>query len=115
MTLRFAGSLEKYHLSTKSFLFRFERTLGEAHKDQVLGLEKVFKAIQWRKERGPIFGREEFGVSLDMNEATFSDLHQYASNRSNGTVLLNQSRTYIHNIEVLSIGGELIESAIYKN
>lgn len=93
-------------MTTKSFLFRFERTLGQAFKELVLGIAKVSKRIKWNKDRGPIFGLEELGLSSNMREATTSSLVFYADNRTNETSLLKENDTYVHDIEVLVIGGE---------
>lgn len=101
-----AGSFEGYVVSTKSFLFRFEKTLGQPYKEVVLGLENVYKGVHWRKERGPIFGMEELGLSSDMRKATTSRLSMYGDKRTNGTSLLQVNSTYVHDIEVLAIGGE---------
>ena len=93
-------------VSTKSFLFRFEKTLGQPYKEVVLGLENVYKMVHWRKERGPIFGLEELGLSSDMRKAITSRLSMYGEERTNETSLLQVNSTYVHDIEVLAVGGE---------
>ena len=103
---QFAGSVDVNLISTKAFLFRFKRTIGRALEELVLGLEKVSKCIQWRKDRGPIFGLEELGLSSDMREATTSVLLSFAENGTNESSLLRENNTCLHDIEVLVIGGE---------
>ena len=93
-------------VSTKSFLFRFEKTLGQPYKEVVLGLENVYKMVHLRKEWGPIFGLEELGLSSDMRKATTSRLSMYGDKRTNETSLLQVNSTYVHDIEVLAVGGE---------
>ena len=103
--VQFSGSFVR-QISTKSFLFRFERTLGQAFEDLVLGIGNVLKYIQWKEEKGPIFGFEELALSSNMREAKTSRLAFYAENGTNQTFLLRETNTSLHDIEVLAIGGE---------
>lgn len=74
----------------------------------VLGLDQVYKAIQWSKERGPVFGVEELAISSDMRQASASELFWYTNTlpSTNETSLLRKKNVSLHAIEVLVTGGE---------
>ena len=80
--------------------------MGQAFEDLVLGIGNVLKYIQWKEERGPIFGFEELALSSNMREAKTSQLVFYAENGTNETFLLRETNTSLHDIEVLANGGE---------
>ena len=107
-SLLFSGYPEGLRLSTKSFLFRFKKEIGQASEELVRGIGQVFKVIQWRTDRGPVFGDEELALSSDMRQANTSDLiwYTYASTQTNEESLLRENNAYLHAIEVLVTGGE---------
>ena len=73
----------------------------------VFGMEAVFKWIEWNINEGPIFGRTELVFSLDTRQALTEKLISYAENMShNETLLFGEYSTYLHDIEVLAIGGK---------
>lgn len=79
------------------------RTFDEA----VFGIEAVFKWIEWNINKGPSFGRNELVFSLDTREALTEKLISYAEHMTdNQTLLFGEYNTYLHDIEVLSIGGK---------
>lgn len=102
------GSPKGFRVSTKSFLFGFEKTMGPKPKELVLGLDQVSKVIRWSKDRGPIFGFDELVLSSDMTQAHTSELTTYidTSPKTNKSILLRGESVYLHAIEVLTIGGE---------
>ena len=103
----FSGSQEIFQASTKSFLFRFQRTLNRTFDEAVLGIEAVFKLIEWNINEGPTFGRNELVFSLDTRQALTEKLISYAKHLTdNETLLFGEYSTYLHDIEVLSIGGK---------
>ena len=79
------------------------RTFDEA----VFGIEDVFKWIEWNRNKGPIFGHNELVFSLDTRQALTEKLISYAENMThNETLLFGEYSTYLHDIEVLAIGGK---------
>ena len=100
---------EGFRVSTKSFLFRFEKRTGQNPEELVFGLDQVFKSIRWSKKRGPIFGHDELELSPDTRHANASVLDMYsdaASPTTNEGSLLRENNVYLHAVEVLTIGGE---------
>lgn len=99
---------EGFRVSTKSFLFRFEKKTGQKPEEIVLGLDQVFKGIRWSKERGPIFGYDELVLSSDMRQANTRELVMYidASPPTSESYLLRENNVSLHAIEVLTTGGE---------
>ncbi len=102
------GFPEGIRVSTKSFLFRFKKKTGQAAEEIVLGLDNVYKGIQWSIERGPIFGIEELAFSSDMGRANTKQLFLYtnALSPTNENSLLTEQNVSVHAIEVLTTGGE---------
>lgn len=109
--LLFSGYPEGYRISTQSFLFRFEKKIGQPFENQVLGIKQVHKLIQWRKDRGPVFGVEELVITSNMKQATTSNLTNYThpsgsdKNGSSTEYLLGERFVSLHAVEVLAIGG----------
>lgn len=103
-----SGLLEGFRVSTKSFLFRFEKMAGQKPEELVFGLDQNLKVIRWSKERGPIFGKEELAFSSDLRQAIASELSSYndAPSPTSETSLLREKNVSLHAIEVLTIGGE---------
>ncbi|KAJ7389039.1 hypothetical protein OS493_034174 [Desmophyllum pertusum] len=99
---------EGLRLSTKSFLFRFEKEIGQASEELVVGIGQVLKVIQWRTDRGPVFGGEELALSSDMRQANTSDFiwYTYGSTQAYEKSLLRENNVYVHAVEVLVTGGE---------
>ena len=106
-----SGYPEGYRISTQSFLFRFEKKIGQPFENQVLGIKQVHKLIQWRKDRGPVFGVEELVITSNMKQATTSNLANYThpsgsdKNGSSTEYLLGERFVSLHAVEVLAIGG----------
>ena len=79
------------------------RTFDEA----VFGIENVFKWIEWNINEGPTFGHNELVFSLDTRHAWTEKLISYAESMTdNETSLLGEHSTFLHDIEVLAIGGK---------
>ena len=104
----FLGLPEGFRVSTKSFLFRFERKTGQKPEELVLGLDQVVKRIRWSKERGPIFGDDELVLSSNMRQANASELVTYidTSPQTSESSLLRENNVSLHAVEVLIAGGE---------
>lgn len=72
-----------------------------------MGIEAVFKLIEWNINEGPTFGRNELVFSLDTRQALTEKLISYAEHLTdNETLLFEEYSAYLHDIEVLSIGGK---------
>ena len=88
-------------------MFRFQRTLNRTFDEAVFGVENVFKWIEWNINEGPIFGHNELIFSLDTRQALAEKLISYAESMTdNETLLFGEHSTYLHDIEVLAIGGK---------
>ena len=88
-------------------MFRFQRTLNRTFDEAVFGIADVFKWIEWNRNEGPIFGHNELVFSLDTRQALTEKLISYAENMThNETLLFGEYSTYLHDIEVLAIGGK---------
>nr|XP_058971065.1 uncharacterized protein LOC131797458 [Pocillopora verrucosa] len=107
---------EGYRISTQSFLFRFDKKIRQPFENQVLGIKQVHKLIQWRKDRGPVFGVEELVITSNMKQATTSNLTNYThpsgsdKNGSSTEYLLGERFVSLHAVEVLAIGDTLCQS-----
>ena len=88
-------------------MFRFQRSFNRTFDEAVFGIEDVFKWIEWNINEGPSFGRNELVFSLNTRQALTEKLIFYAEHMTdNETLLFEEYSTYLHDVEVLSIGGK---------
>ena len=75
-------------------------------------MKQVHKLIQWKVDKGPVFGVEELAFSSNMKQAITSKLMNYTNpaalnnNYSSFEYLLVERYVSLHAVEVLTTGGK---------